>query len=140
MLTSCIILSSEFLLAKYCKFFAAWVLLVTTHERPSIFKAPYWEDPDYDILDSWVLENFKLADEPFAKALHILEDCVSVNNNLCGKLFSSVESPITFDEWFKFTLVPYFIPDFNQLGYELDNFTFIVLHWVILYWCYIKTK
>ena len=27
-----------------------------------------------------------LGDEPFAKALRSLETCVSVNNNICGKL------------------------------------------------------
>ena len=42
--------------------------------------------PDYTILDNWVFENFILADEPFAKALQILETCVSVNNNLYEKL------------------------------------------------------
>ena len=31
-----------------------------------------------------------LADEPFAKALRILENFVSVNNTLCGKLVSSL--------------------------------------------------
>ena len=44
-----------------------------------------------------VFENFILADEPFATDLRILETCVSADNNFCGKLFSSVESPITFD-------------------------------------------
>ena len=38
------------------------------------------------ILDSWVFENFILTDEPFAKDLRIFETCVSVNNNLWGKL------------------------------------------------------
>ena len=33
-----------------------------------------------------------------------------------------------------------FITDFNLLGWELHNFTFKVLQWVILYWYYIKTK
>ena len=35
--------------------------------------------PDYPILCNWVFEDFKLAQELFAKAL--------VSNNLCGKLF-----------------------------------------------------
>ena len=54
--------------------------------------------------------------------------CVLLNNNLCGKLVSSLERPIKFDERFKFTSVPFFIVDFNLLSYELDNFTFSVLH------------
>ena len=43
-------------------------------------------------------ENFILADEPFAKALRIFETCALVNNNLCGKLVSSLEFPIKFDK------------------------------------------
>ena len=35
--------------------------------------------PKCTILDSWVFENFILADEPFAKALPILETCVLLN-------------------------------------------------------------
>ena len=45
--------------------------------------------------------NFILADESFAKALRNLKTCLSVNNNLCGKLDSSLESPITFNEIFR---------------------------------------
>ena len=69
--------------------------------------------PDFIILDNWVFENFILADEPFAKALRIFEICVLVNNNLWGKLFSSLESPTIFDERFKVTSVPFFIAYFN---------------------------
>ena len=47
--------------------------------------------PDFIILDNLFFENFILADEPFAKALRIFETCVSVNNNLCGKLVSLLE-------------------------------------------------
>ena len=64
-------------------------------------------------LDNWFFKNFILADEPFAKTLRIFETCVSVNNNLCGKLVSSLELPIKFDERFKVTSVPFLIPDFN---------------------------
>ena len=62
------------------------------------------------------------------KALRSFETCVLVNNNLCRKLFSSLELPTIFKEIFKITLVPFFIP----------NFTFKVLYWVILYWHYIE--
>ena len=41
-----------------------------------------------------------LAGELFAKALQSLETCVLVNNNLCGKLHSSLELRITLDEIF----------------------------------------
>ena len=62
--------------------------------------------PNCNILDSWIFNNFILADELFAKS-HLMKD-------------------------FKVTSVPFFIPDFNQLGYEFDNFKFKVLCWVIL--------
>ena len=43
---------------------------------------------------------------------NLWKNCVLVNNNLCGKLFSSLESPKTFDESFKVTLVAFFIPEY----------------------------
>ena len=62
-------------------------------------------------------------------ALRIFETCVLVNNNLCGKLVSSLELSIKFYERFKVTLVLFFffIADFNLLSCELDHFTFKVL-------------
>ena len=74
-----------------------------------------------------------LAEELFAKALRSFETCVSVNNNLCGKLSQSLEFPTAFDERFKITLVSFFIADFNLLSCELDKFTFNALYSVILY-------
>ena len=44
----------------------------------------------------------------FAKALRRFGTCLRVNYNLCGKLFSSIESPMTFDESLKITSVPFF--------------------------------
>ena len=58
-------------------------------------------------------DNFILADESFAKVLQSLETSVLVNNKLCGKLFSFLESPATFDKIFKVTSAPVFNPDFN---------------------------
>ena len=86
-----------------------------------------------EIWDKWVFENFILADEPFAKALQLFKTCSSVNDNLCGKLVSSLEFPNEFDERSKVTPAPSFIPDFNLLNCELVNFTFKSLCWVILY-------
>ena len=60
--------------------------------------------------------------------LHKLETCVLVNNNICRKLFSSLELPTTFHEIFKVPSVLYSIPDFHLLSCELDNFTFKVLY------------
>ena len=60
-----------------------------------------------------VLVKFILADQPFSKALQSLETCVLVNNNLGGKLFSSLEAQATIDESFKVTSERFFIPNFN---------------------------
>ena len=53
---------------------------------------------------------------------------VLVNTNLCGKLFSSLESPTASDESVKVTIGPLFIPDFNSLSCQLDKCTFKVLY------------
>ena len=60
-----------------------------------------------------VLVKFILADQPFSKALQSLETCVLVNNNISGKLFSSLEAQATIDESFKVTSERFFIPNFN---------------------------
>ena len=75
------------------------------------------------------------------RKLHrILETCVSFNNNLCGKLVSSLKSPTTFDGRFKVIWVPFFIPQFNLLSWKLDSFTFKVLWFAIIYRYYTKAK
>ena len=51
---------------------------------------------DCSFSDSWVFDIVILADELFAKASRSLETCVLSNNNLCEKLVSSLELPITF--------------------------------------------
>ena len=71
--------------------------------------------------------NFILADELFRNVLQSLQTWVLVNNNLRGNLCSSLVLPIAFDEIFKVTSVPCFIPDFNLSSFELDNFAFKVL-------------
>ena len=79
----------------------------------------------------------RTTDELFSTSLRVFETCASVNNNLCEKIVSSIELPIKFDERFKVTSVPFFIADFNftfdLLSCYLDNFTFTVFYWVILY-------
>ena len=83
--------------------------------------------PNYATLDSRVFKNFILTVELFTKTLRIFETCVLVNNSLREKLVSSspiIINIITFDERFKVTRVPLFIPDFNLLSCELDSFTF----------------
>ena len=67
--------------------------------------------PNYPILCNWLFDSFILAEELFAKALRSFQTCVLVNNKLCKKLFSSLEPPTIFEEIFKITLVPFFIPD-----------------------------
>ena len=81
-------------------------------------------------------ENFILTEELFAKTLRSLETYVLVNNNLCGKLFSSLELLTSFDEIFKATLVSFFIPDFNLFSCQLDHVTFKVLYRVFFFILY----
>ena len=52
---------------------------------------------DYKILDKLVFSIFILCfvEKPFVKILQSLKTCVSISNNLCGKLVSSLESPMT---------------------------------------------
>ena len=71
-----------------------------------------------------------LAEELFRKALQIFETFIFVNKTLCGKLLPSLKSPATFDEIY---FIDIFIPDFNSLICELDNFTVKVLYWVFIY-------
>ena len=84
--------------------------------------------PDYIILDNWVFDNLILADESFEKALRILEICLSVNNSSCGKLASSLESPIILGDNLNTTSFSFFIADFNLFNCEFDNFTFSLLY------------
>ena len=87
--------------------------------------------PDCSILDNWVFDNFILTDEQFEKALRSLESCLLLTNNFYGKLFSLLELPVTLDEKFKVTSVSFFILDFILLSFELDNFTFKVLRFIL---------
>ena len=59
--------------------------------------------PDCTTLDSWVFDNFALTDKLFVKVLRSFETCLSVNTYSCGKLVSSLESPIKFAESFRVT-------------------------------------
>ena len=63
-------------------------------------KSPPKNSPDCPILCNWLFDNFILAAELFAKSLRSFETCVLVNNDLCGKLFSLLESPTIFEEMF----------------------------------------
>ena len=58
---------------------------------------------------------------------------MSISNNLCGKIISSLEPPVIFDKRF-------FILDFNLVNPELEKFTFELLYLVIVYRYHIKTK
>ena len=46
---------------------------------------------DCIILDNWIFDNLMSVDKLFAKALRRFTTCLLVNNNLCGKLVSSLE-------------------------------------------------
>ena len=45
--------------------------------------------PNCTILDNWVFDSLILTDELCAKALWRFLTCLSVNNNLCGRLVST---------------------------------------------------
>ena len=51
--------------------------------------------PNCPILYNWFFYNFRLADELFTKALRSLETSVLVNNDICTKVLSSLESQPT---------------------------------------------
>ena len=70
------------------------------------------------ILCNWVFDKIILAEELFIKPLRNLENCALVNDNLWGKLFSTVESPTTLDAVFKVTSVTFF---FLVLIYQIVN-------------------
>ena len=82
-------------------------MILGTDYNPLIGAIAYSKpiNPPDCILDNWVSENFIITDEPFAKSLQIFETCILVNNNLCGKLVSSLELPMKFDERFKVTSI-----------------------------------
>ena len=48
------------------------------------------------ILCNWVFNKFTLVEKLLVKALRRFETCVLVNNDLCEKVFSSLESPAMF--------------------------------------------
>ena len=79
-------------------------------------------NPGCTILDSWIFDNFILADT--SKAWRNFSNDLCNSNNLCGKLVSLLESPIIFDENFRVTSIALLIVDFNLLSWELVNFTF----------------
>ena len=89
--------------------------------------------PDCIIFDNWVFENLISADELLANALRILETCLFVSNNSCGKLPLSLESPVMLWDNLITTSFSFFIADFSLLSFELDSFVFKRLYCVILY-------
>ena len=91
-------------------------------------------------IDKWDFDNFVFAHESFDKALRIFETILLVNTNSCGKLMSSLGSPIIFGKRFKVTSVLFFIPGFSLLSFDLENFTFEVLYSFFLSWYYIRPK
>ena len=112
-------------------------------DKPIFSNGPKSEPENFPndiILCKCVFDNSILADYPISKAIQSFETWVLLNNNLWEKLFSSLESPTTFDENFRVISLPFFMPNFNLLSCDLDNSTFKVLYWVVLYWYYIKTE
>ena len=86
---------------------------------------------DCIILDIQVFDNLKLPNNLLAKSLLRFANYLLVNNNLEGKLVSSL--PIVFDDNLKTTPLSFFIAGFNFLSCEFDSFTIKLLYCVILY-------
>ena len=89
--------------------------------------------PNYIILDNWFFDILISVGELFAKVSQRFGTSLLVNNSSYGKLDSSLELPITFDDNLKTPSVSFFIADFDLLNYEFDSFIFKLLHWVFLY-------
>ena len=56
------------------------------------------------------------------QSLGIFKSCVLGSNYSCVKLVSSLQSPVKSEESFRVTAVAFFVPDFNSLICELDDF------------------
>ena len=76
----------------------------------------------YQEIPSWlyhlivdIIESVISVDDLLAKALQRFGTVVLVNNNLRGRLVSSLELPIAFDDSIKTVSVTFFIADFNLL-------------------------
>ena len=88
---------------------------------------------DHIILDNLVFDSLISVDDLLAKAFGRFATYVLVDNNLCGKLFSSSGLTIIFNDNHKTTAVLFFIADFNLLTCEFAGLAFKMLYWVILY-------
>ena len=69
-----------------------------------------------------------LTSELIVKALQKFAACLLFNDNVCGKLVSSSDLPITFDNNLKTTSVSFFIADFNLRSCKFDSFIFKLLY------------
>ena len=86
---------------------------------------------DCTILDNWVFDKLISVQDLLEKALRRFSTCLSVSNNLWGKLVSSW--PTIFNDNLKNSPVSLFIAEFNLLSCEFDSFTFKLFYCLILY-------
>ena len=75
-----------------------------------------------------IFDNFILAGKLSAKVLQSLATYLSVSNNLCRKIVSSLKSPTIVGNNLKTTFAKFFDADFNLSSCEFDNFMFRLLH------------
>ena len=73
------------------------------------------------VLCNRVFHNYISAEKLFGKALRSFETCVLVKNNLCRKLFLSLEFVTAF-EIFQVTSITFFIPYFNLSSCNIKTF------------------
>ena len=74
------------------------------------------------ILDNSVFDSLISVDKFFSKYLQRSATCLLVNNDLWGKLVSSSELPIIFNDNLKTTSVSFFNANFNSLSSGFDSF------------------
>ena len=92
------------------------------------------------ILETYVIDSFILAaarilrvTKLFADSLRRLAICQSVNDNLLGKLVSSLELPIIFADNLRTTSKAFFVADLSLSNCEFDHSMFTQFYKVILY-------
>ena len=93
--------------------------------------------PDCIIFDDWVFEGLIWADELLENALRIVETYLPVNNNSCGKLVSSLESPVVLGDILIITSVSFYIADFSLFSWEV---TVLYLFYRIESFYIVRTK
>ena len=96
--------------------------------------------PDSMILGIYVFDNLTSADKLFAKIYKYLKLVNQLASPSARTSFLLNVIPMKFDDSIQVTPVAFSVAGFNFSSFDLENFIFKVLHWVILYCYYIRLK